>query len=74
MARSGGNGDDRRPDPERGRPHVPVIALGVALFLAMLWFGIVVLEDNPVRTVVMAALVVALAGAGWAMTRSDRGR
>ena len=54
----------------RGAPsHVVLVAMGVGLYLAVLWLGIVVIEDNPLRSAIFAALIVAIAAAGYVFTR-----
>lgn len=62
-------GPGKRPEPDRGRGagrrHVPIIAGALAGWFALVWFGVVVLGDNPERSALMAGIVVALAVAGW---------
>ena len=54
----------------RGAPsHVVLVAMGIGLYLAVLWLGVVVIEDNPVRSALFAALIVAIAAAGYVFTR-----
>jgi len=43
--------------------------MALGLYLATLWFGIVVVGDTPVRSALMAALIVAIAAAGYVFTR-----
>ena len=58
-----------RPDPSGGRSHLVLAIMGLALFFALLWLGIVVLGDNPLRSALFAGLIVAIAAAGYAFTR-----
>ncbi len=59
----------RRRTALRGRSHVMLVTMGLALYLAILWLGIVVLEDNPVRSALFAGLIVAIAATGYIFTR-----
>ena len=65
----------RRLNLGRGRPrrggsrHLVLATAGLGLYLAALWFGIVVVGDTPVRSALMAALIVAIAGTGYVFTR-----
>jgi len=43
--------------------------MGLGLYLAVLWLGIVVLQDNPIRSALFAGLIVAIAAAGYVFTR-----
>ena len=53
-----------------GHNHVVLATAGVALFLGALWFGMVVIgDDNPVRSAIMAGVIVAIAAAGYVFTR-----
>jgi hypothetical protein len=58
----------RDPKPRDGFAHVVVISAGVALYLATLWLGVVVIGDTLGRSAVMAALIVAIAGVGYVFT------
>ena len=52
-----------------GRRHGALVAMGVALFLLVVWFGVVVIGDNPLRSALFAALIVAIAALGYRFTR-----
>lgn len=58
----------RDPKPRDNFAHVVAITGGVALYLAMLWLGVVVIGDTLGRSAVMAALIVAIAGVGYVFT------
>ena len=67
-----------RPPRHRGRPtnriprsearHVVLISGGLALYLACLWLGLVVIGDSLARSAVMAGLIVAIAAVGYVFT------
>lgn len=64
----------RRPPPRdpmpRGLPsQVLLILSGVGLYFGILWLGIEVIGDTATRSAVMAALIVVIAGVGYAFTR-----
>lgn len=69
----------RRPSPPRDpRPRdfpsqIVVVTSGLALYLAILWLGVEVIGDTWTRSAVMAALIVAIAGVGYAFTRQAAG-
>jgi hypothetical protein len=52
-----------------GRSHLVLATMGVALYLTTLWFGIVVIGDNPIRSALMAGLIVLIAAVGYVFTR-----
>ncbi len=52
-----------------GQRHGAPIAMGIALYLLVVWFGVVVIGDNPVRSALVAALIVAIAAVGYRFTR-----
>jgi len=58
-----------RPNPDLGRPHVPIIGVGLVLFFALLWFGVEVLGDRPDRSLAMSGIVTAMAATGYALSR-----
>lgn len=57
---------------ERGqRAPSKVLALGtvaLTLYLGTLWLGIAIIGDNPIRSALMAALIVAIAAVGYVFT------
>jgi hypothetical protein len=57
--------------PGSGRhSHAVLATAALGLFLVALWFGTVVIgDDNPIRSVIMAAVIVAIAAAGYVFTR-----
>lgn len=64
----------RRPRPaDGGRPggrrHGALIAMGIALYLLVVWFGVVIIGDNPVRSALFAAVIVAIAAIGYRFSR-----
>lgn len=61
--------DPERPNPDLGRPHVPIIGVGLVLFFALLWFGVEVLGDRPDRSLLMSGLVTAMAATGYTLSR-----
>ena len=67
--RSGDGGLRPGPDPRGGRSHLALAATGLALYFALLWLGVVVLGDTPLRSALFAGLIVAIAAAGYAFTR-----
>lgn len=67
-------GQDRRPrDPKPRDPfqHVLVAGGGLALYIALLWFGVRVVGDTLGRSLVIAALIVIIAGVGYWFTHQD---
>ncbi len=64
----------RDPRPSDQLPHVILVSAGLALYLVVLWFGLVIIrDDNMVRTAIMAGLIVAIAAAGYVFTRQPTG-
>jgi len=64
---------DRAPNARRTgqRTTNKVLALttvALTLYLGVLWLGIAVIGDNPIRSAVMAALIVAIAATGYVFT------
>jgi hypothetical protein len=57
--------------PEGEVPHALLISGAVALYLAVLWLGLVIIRDNLERSAVMAGLIVAIAVAGYLFTHPD---
>lgn len=56
--------------PRRGgHNHVVLATAGLTLYLATLWLGVTVIGDNPLRSAIMAGLIVAIATAGYVFTR-----
>ena len=49
--------------------HVVLACLGLILYFATLWFGIVVVGDNPTRSSLMAGLIVLIAAVGYVARR-----
>jgi hypothetical protein len=64
-----GKGRGIAPLGRHGRSHLILATMGVALYLTTLWFGIVVIGDNPIRSALMAALIVLIAAVGYVFTR-----
>ena len=61
----------RDPRPSDAPPHVVLVSAAVALYLATLWLGVAVIQDTPVRSAVMAGLIVAIAATGYLFTRTQ---
>lgn len=65
----------RHPDAGRGRArrggsrHLVLATMGLGLYLAVLWFGVFVVGDTPLRSALMAALIVTIAGTGYVFSR-----
>ena len=65
----------RRAEPGRGRSrragqrHLVLVTMGLGLYLAALWLGILIVGDTPVRSAFMAGLIVAIAATGYVFTR-----
>jgi hypothetical protein len=70
------DGTPRDTQPEGEVPHALLLSGAVALYLAALWLGIVVIRDTTQRSAVMAGIIVAIAAVGYIFThsgeRSDR--
>ncbi len=67
-------GQDRRPrDPKPGDPsqHVLIFGGGAALYMALLWFGVRIVGDTLGRSLVIAALIVIIAGVGYWFTHQE---
>ena len=67
-------GDLQRPrDPKPRDPfqHVLVIGSGVLLYVALLWFGVRVVGDTVGRSLIIAALIVTIAGVGYWFTHQE---
>ena len=68
-------GDDRpRPrDPQPVDParHIVAGVGAVALYGALVWFGVRIVGDTMGRSVVIAFLIVTIAGVGYWFTRQD---
>jgi hypothetical protein len=62
-----------RPGGGRGpggdRRTIALVTMGIGLYLAILWLGVVVIGDNPIRSALMAGLIVCIAAAGYVFTR-----
>jgi hypothetical protein len=43
--------------------------MGLGVYLVTLWFGVFVVGDTPLRSALMAALIVTIAGTGYVFTR-----
>lgn len=52
-----------------GSRQLVLATMGLGLYLAALWFGIFVVGDTPLRSALMAALIVTIAGTGYVFTR-----
>ncbi|MBA2520300.1 MAG: hypothetical protein H0V24_11590 [Chloroflexia bacterium] len=62
------SGQEQRPrDPKPRDPfhYVLVVSGGVALYLSLLWFGVRVVGDTVNRSLLIAALIVVIAGVGY---------
>ena len=66
--RSGPGGPPRDPPPSDDLPHIVLITGGVALYLACLWLGTVIIGDTLPRSAVMAGVIVAIAAVGYVFT------
>ena len=62
----------RDPPPSDDLPYVVLISSGLALYLACLWLGVVVIDDTLPRSALMSALIVAIAAVGYAFTHPSR--
>ena len=45
-----------------------LVSSGIALYLAVLWLGVVIIDDSLPRSAVMAGVIVAIAGVGYIFT------
>ena len=61
-------GTPRDSQPEGEVPHALLLSGAVALYLAALWLGIVVIRDSLPRSAVMAGVIVAIAAVGYLFT------
>ena len=52
-----------------GSRHFILATMGLGVFLVTLWFGVFVVGDTPLRSALMAALIVTIAGTGYVFTR-----
>lgn len=59
----------RDPIPRGVPAQILVVSSGLVLYLATLWLGVEVIGDTLVRSALMAALIVAIAGVGYAFSR-----
>jgi hypothetical protein len=57
--------------PRGGHRHVALLTMGLAIYLASLWLGGVVIGDSLVRSALMAGLIVSIAVAGYVFTRGS---
>jgi hypothetical protein len=65
-SRSPSNPPPRDPRPGGGDPGLPVlIALGIAIYLLTLLFGIAVVGDTAGRSAIMAAVILGIALTGY---------
>lgn len=62
----------RDPRPSDAPPQIVLISSGLAIFLGTLWLGVAVIRDTPLRSAVMAGLVLAIAAAGYVFTHPQR--
>lgn len=62
----------RDPRPSDAPPCVVLISSGLAIYLATLWLGVAVIRDTPLRSALMAGLVLGIAVAGYVFTRPER--
>ena len=65
----GGPGRPRDPRPKDFPSQIVVVSGGIALYLAVLWLGVAVIRDTPLRSAVMAGLIVGIAAVGYVFTR-----
>ena len=67
---SGGGrpGPPRDPRPGDFPSHIVLVSSGIALYLAVLWLGVVIIDDSLPRSAVMAGVIVAIAGVGYIFT------
>jgi hypothetical protein len=61
----------RDPKPRDSFHYVLVVSGGVALFLGLLWFGVRVVGDTVNRSLLIAALIVIIAGVGYWFTHHE---
>jgi hypothetical protein len=60
--------EGQRPNPRNGRQHHAVIlAIALAIYALVLWFGITVVGDSVARSSLMAGVIVILIGM-WYLT------
>lgn len=59
----------RDPRPDGSLPHAVLITAGLTIYLAVLWLGVTILQDTPLRSALMAALILAIAASGYRFTR-----
>jgi hypothetical protein len=48
---------------------VALLTSGLSLYLIVLWFGVTVVGDTALRSALMAALIVTIAGTGFVHSR-----
>jgi hypothetical protein len=68
---------DRAASPERtpvraprgGNKSFALLTSGLSLYLIVLWFGVTVVGDTMLRSALMAALIVTIAGTGFVHSR-----
>jgi hypothetical protein len=62
---------ERKParEPRRGNKSFALLTSALSLYLIVLWFGVTVVGDTVVRSALMAALIVTIAGTGFVHSR-----
>jgi hypothetical protein len=62
---------DRTPtrEPRRANKSLALLTSGFSLYLIVLWFGVTVVGDTVLRSALMAALIVTIAGTGFVHSR-----
>ncbi len=60
----------RRATRSDRQQHAVLATSGLAIYLAVLWFGVTVVGDTVPRSSLMAGLIVILAGMGYITTRA----
>ncbi len=62
---------ERQParDSRRANKSFALLTSGLSLYLIVLWFGVTVVGDTVLRSALMAALIVTIAGTGFVHSR-----
>lgn len=59
----------RQPNPFPGYRAVVLVTGALMIYFGTLWLGVVVIGDTPVRSAIMAALILAIAATGYLFNR-----
>lgn len=76
VSRTPANPPPRDPPPGGGERFSPpaLIGMGLGIYLVTLWFGIAVVGDTPIHSLVMAAVILALSAAGYFLSGASKKR